>query len=467
MSFSLLRNTLFFLAVSTWTTASLADTLADIYELALKNDPTIKAAKATYQAGDTIRQQALAVLLPQINGSYSFTDSDTDTETEAEFSFTGPNTTDKEDREAYSVTLTQNIFNLSAFFGYKQSKASAKQAFLRYAVAEQTLIVRVAEAYFNVLRGKDNLASAIAEEKAISRQLEQTQQRYEVGLIAITDVHEAQAAYDLSLANRLTEEVNLGIANEALAAITGQLHVNLHELSSDFPVDAPSPDSTDDWVAFATDNNLSIKLAEQILNAANQNANVKKADSAPTVQAIAQYTKTNSDSEIIDNNPMTPSTSFRNSEGNSIELRVELPIFSGGARSAERKQAAYQRVAEQANLVATKRQVLQDTRSSYLTTVTDTARVQARKQAITSAQSALDATDAGYDAGTRNIVDVLNAQRDLYRTQRDYANARYDYIINSLRLKQAAGTITVKDINDINQWLERPAAILKSQTPSA
>jgi outer membrane protein len=186
------------------------------------------------------------------------------------------------------------------------------------------------------------------------------------------------------------------------------------------------------------------------------------------VQAVARYLKNDSDIdeydkiEEIERNP-----SFSRTEGTSVELRVALPLFSGGARSAERRQASYERVAEQANLVATKRRIFQDTRSSYLTTVTDTARVQARQRAIISATSALEATEAGYDAGTRNIVDLLNAQRDLYRAQRDFANIRYDYVLNSLRLKEAAGTIGVKDISGINEWLRAPDGVSLSDQPSS
>ncbi|MBT8139244.1 MAG: TolC family outer membrane protein [Gammaproteobacteria bacterium] len=425
-----------------------ATTLQDIYDLAVNNDPEIQAAYAEYRAGDTLRGQARGVLLPQLNASYTFTDTNK-TLLESE-----------EEKEEYGVTLSQSILNLPAVYSYAQSKAVAKQSQLTFHVAEQDLIVRVAEAYFNVLRGRDNLASARAEEKAIAQQLEQTQQRYEVGLIAITDVHEAQAAYDLAIANRLTEEVNLGISREALAAITGQAHHNLQELAMEFPISAPEPNNEESWVEFATANNLSIQLAEQVLEAANQNARIANSEAAPTVQASARYIK---DEPF----QFASSSGVSKAEGMIMQLSVDLPIFSGGSRHAERKQAGFERVAEQSNLVATKRRVLQETRSNFLTTVADTARVQARKRAITSAQSALDATEAGYEAGTRNIVDLLNAQRDLYRAQRDYANTRYDYVVNSLKLKRAAGTINAKDLETINGWLRAgQAATIAAQSHS-
>lgn len=446
-----------------------AETLIDIYGLALKNDPTIKTAEANYGAGKTIRQQALAVLLPQIDASYTRSWSDTNNEGSR---FIGsqeiPSDSDTETViDAYSVSIRQSIFNPAAIFGYKQSKALTKQAEIQFNIEQQSLILRATEAYFNVLRGQDNLTSALAEEKAIAQQLEQTRQRYEVGLIAITDVHEAQAAFDLSLANRLTEEVNLGIASESLAFLTDQQHGPLHQLSNNFPIKKPVPEDVTKWVTFANENNLSIQLAEQLVKAANGNANVKKSASLPVVEAVGRYSKNDSETDGFDTaSASLLDGSFDKNEGSTIELRVNLPIFSGGTRTAQSKEASYQRVAEQSKLIAAKRQAIQDTRSNYLTTVTDTARVNARKRAITSSQSALDATQAGYDVGTRNIVDLLNAQRDLYRAQRDYANSRYDYVINSLRLKQAAGTINPKDIQEINEWLEPPASVLKSQTPT-
>lgn len=480
-----------------------ADNLTDIYQLALVNDPTLQAAEASYNANSEIKTQALSQLLPQVTASASYTESDQDSESLRYFSADIPfasNFNTENETESYSISLTQNVFNLQAFFAFKQSKALSKQAELQFAIDQQSLIIRAAEAYFDVLRGRDNLISSLAEEKAIKQQLEQTQQRYDVGLIAITDVHEARAAFDLAVANRLTEEVNLGIAYENLTALTGQQHTNLYNLSSEFVTRKPQPETPEAWVEFANQNNLSIKLAEQVAEASNQNAKVKKAAHAPTLQAVVSYKDSTTDTSQFSNsrsvsevpipatvldtggNPVTVNTtsstsvnsgpgpipdSFSNSDGTTLELRMQLPLFSGGLTSSERRQAGYERVRDQANLVAAKRTAFRQARSSYLTTVADTARVNARSLAITSAESALDATQAGYDAGTRNIVDLLNAQRDLFRAQRDHANTRYDYVINSLKLKEAAGILSPQDIEDLNKWLIPPAAVLKSETPSA
>lgn len=407
------------------------ENLLHIYELALANDPQLQSAEASFGAASTIKRQALARLLPQLDADYRYSGSTSSSDSHA---------------ETYSVSLNQSLFNLSAFFGYKQSLAVADQASLQFDIEHQQLVLRVTESYFDVLRAKDNLTSALAEEKAIAQQLEQTRQRYDVGLTAITDVHEAQAAYDLAIANRLTLEVSVGIAQEQLASITGQSHSSLQNLSSDFPISKPDPADIDQWIEFAQNNNISIQIGEQLVEQANQNAKVKTSSLAPSVNAALVY----SDS---DNISLSSNAALVDNEKTVFELKIEVPLYAGGARYAERKQAGFERVAEQANLVATKRKVIQSVRSNYLTTVTDTSRVKARQRAITSALSALDATQAGYDAGTRNIVDLLNAQRDLFRAQRDYANSRYDYIVNSLNLKFAAGLIGPQDIAEINKWL--------------
>lgn len=458
---------LFVLLSSTFGAANLhADTLADIYELALHNDPTLQAAEATYKAGREIKSQALAQLLPQISAAASYRDTDESSKSLRFFSANQPfpsNFDTQDETKSYSVSLTQNIFNLQAFFAFKQSRALSEQAELQFGIDQQNLILRSAEAYFNILRGKDNLASAIAEERAISRQLEQTQQRYDVGLIAITDVYEARAAFDLAVVNRLTEEVKLGTAREDLNALTNIQHGELAELAENFPVVAPEPASPEQWVSFTETNNLTLKLAAQVAEASQQNAKVKKSAHLPSIQGTFSYRDSSTDTSQTDNNTGAPlPDSFSDVDGTTLEIRAEMPLFMGGQKHSERRQAGYERVRDHARHIEAKRTAIKTARSSYLTTLTDVARVNARKVAITSAQSALDATQAGYDAGTRNIVDLLNAQRDLFRAQRDYANSRYDYVLNMLTLKETAGTLSPQEIYDLDRWLTQPTATLKS-----
>tara|TARA_B100000767_G_scaffold39843_2_gene33440 strand:+ start:3243 stop:4709 length:1467 start_codon:yes stop_codon:yes gene_type:complete len=456
------------LAVNPWTHAA---NLVDIYELALVNDPTLQAAQANFNVSQEIKAKAISQLLPQISASASYSEANEDSHSESYFgnfdisNFPGGNresqTRTESDTNSYTVTLTQDLFNLSAYFSFKQSHALSKQGELQLAIDQQALIIRTANAYFDVLRGQDNLTSSLAEEKAIKQQLEQTQQRYDVGLIAITDVHESRAAFDLAVANRLTEEVGLGIAYEDLTALTGQAHTNLANLSANFITNRPTPDTAEEWVAFAAKNNLAIKLAAQVAEASNQNAKAKKAAIAPSIKATLRYKDSQQDADNKNLLTLSKQQSYSNRDGTTAEITLDVPIWAGGFKQAERREAGFQRVRDQANLVAAKRSAFRDARSSFLTTVADTARVNARRLAITSAESALDATEAGYDAGTRNIVDLLNAQRDLFRAQRDYANTRYDFIINSLGLKRAAGILAPDDIYELNNWLVEPEISLQ------
>ena len=417
------------------------DDLTTIYRLAQHNDPSLQAAEANYRVSQEIRAQAVSQLFPQIVGSGSHSE----TKKQDHLS-SGVET--REETTNYSVSLTQNIFNMPAVYAYRQSGALAQQGELQYAIDRQALIVRSAEAYFDVLRGGDNLASAVAEERAIAQQLQQTQQRYDVGLIAVTEVHEARAAHDLATASRLTAEVELGIAKQMLSALTDRQHGALATLTADFPVAPPTPENIESWIDYTTEHNLSIQLAEQVARAAEHNVSVKKSAYLPTLQGRWMYSDYQQDSGSSGS-----LTRKSDRESNEVEVTLTVPIFSGGLRRVEQRQAGYERVREQANLVATKRNALRQTRSSYLMAATDTAKARARQQGITSAQSALQATQAGYDAGTRNIVDLLNAQRDLFRAERDYANTRYDYVINSLKLKAAAGILNEKDIDNLNRWL--------------
>ncbi len=445
---------------------SQADTLGDIYELALTNDPVLRAAEATFKADRELKKQGLARLLPQVTATAGYNDSTLDS-TSTRFDETTVSLqtldfdTDGED-EVYTATLSQQIFNLPLWFSFKQSKQLSARAEAEFAKSQQELIVRTVEAYLNVLRAQDNLKSARAEERAIYRQLEQTQQRYEVGLIAITDVHEAQAAYDLSVVNRLSDEVNLGTSIEGLTVLTGREHANLRILKDDFPVQPPTPDDRQQWVDFAMQNNLSLKSAQLAAEAARQNARSKRSAHLPTVSGSYNYSDNDTD-EVSTVGGAFDFDSDAAAIQQTLSVKVELPLFQGGAISSERRQAAQQYQRDAQNLVATKRNTVQDARALYLTVVTDVARTRARNQSIISAQSALEATQAGYDAGTRNIVDLLNAQRDLYSARRDYANTRYDYVINTFKLKQTAGTLSPQDIYDLDAGMVPAAEVSQSE----
>jgi outer membrane protein len=450
--------------------ATMADTLTDIYELALKNDPTLRAAQANYRAGLESENIGLSGLLPQITANVNYTDSAQNTVGTNPFSeITGVGVDNEVDAisKGWGVTLDQRLFDMPAWFTFEQGKKLNEQAEAQFAADQQDLVVRVAEAYFNVLRAQDNLEASKAQEAANKRQLEQTQQRFDVGLIAITDVHEAQASFDLSVATRLGDQGNLGVSKEALSILTGQAHYNFWTLVSNYPITNPDPMDKDQWVEFALTNNYDLKVAKAARDVSHNQAKSSKYEHMPKLTARLGYDDTHTNVNTIENvqNAFIGSNSFENDvDGTSISITLSMPIYAGGAISANSRRAYEQYNASVENYAGTMRTTVQTTRAFHLTVETDVARTAARKQAITSSQSALDATQAGYEVGTRNIVDVLNVQQSLYSAIRDYANTRYNYIVNMLKLKQLAGTLSPQDIYDLNKWLETPVAATASDS---
>lgn len=439
--------------------AGFADSLGQIYELALENDASLKAAEATYRANRETEMIARSALLPQINARAEFQRSDLDQRSESIFELNNQQVPSRSDdnREAdsrnFTVSLDQALFDLSAWFNFQSGKKTTREAEAQLAADQQALIVRVAEAYFDVLRAHENLEAARAEERAAQRQLEQTQQRFDVGLIAITDVHEARAIYDNTVAQRLSFEANKGTAYEALAVLTGRPHTSISILDESFPITPPQPAERQTWVDFSLKNNYQLKAANFRAESSHLQAKSRKSDHLPTLTGSLGYRDTYEDGDSTSNlnNSVKP---FENeTDGSTISLQLSVPIYSGGGVSASRRQAYEQYNAALQQKINTQRQVVQQTRSLHLTVSTDVQRVKARKQNIVSAESALDATKSGYEVGTRNIVDVLQSQRALFAAIRDYANTRFDYVINMLRLKQQAGVLSPEDIYFLDKWL--------------
>ena len=444
-----------------------ADTLVDIYELALENDALLKVSVAQYNADIELEKLALAPLLPQARAGYSFTDSENDSTSPNVYLNPETNALDQIDvtsvreteNEGYDVSLSQTLFDLSAWFGWRAGKESSQQAEANLSAAQQDLIVRVVQAYFGVLRAQDNLRASQAQERAFERQLEQTRQRFEVGLIAITDVYEAEAARDLAQVTRIVDENNVAVAKENLSVLTGQAPVALHVLGEGFAPKPPEPADRGAWVDFALSNNNQLAAARFAEEAARQNATAFRMGHAPTITATYRYQDTETTGSIRQN----PDSLFNfapDSEqtNESWQIRFDVPLAAGGAISANRRRAAEQFNAARETRINLSRNTVTQARSLHMTVMSDVSRVNARKQSIVSSQSAVDATQAGYEVGTRNIVDVLNAQNKLFAAQRDYANSRYDFVINSLRLKEVAGTLSPEDIARLESFLLEPAA---------
>jgi outer membrane protein len=440
-------------SLALFTGSASADNLAEIYELAVKNDPVIRAAEATYLADSEAENLGLSALLPQVGANANITK--TDGAVDGMQGLRNYSSADTEgENKGWGVQLEQQLFNMNAWFNFKSGKMEGNRAQAQFGADQQQLIVRVAQAYFDILQAEDNLAASRSQEKANKRRLEQTQQRFDVGLIAITDVHEARAAYDSSYALRLGDEGAVAVNMEKLTVLTGMTHKEIWQLVDNYPVSNPEPMDVTEWVGFARTNNYSIKAAEAQRDGAHQNAQAKKANHYPTVSATLGYQDTD-----ITNDFNGTSFDDYNNNGSSIGLNLNVPIFTGGAVSSQRRQAYQQYNAALEGYSGTVRNVTQATRAFYVNVTTGVAQTQARKQSITSNKSALDATQAGYEVGTRNIVDVLNVEQGLFSAIRDYSTARYGYVVNSLKLKQQAGTLSPQDIYDLNQWLAAPKLV--------
>ncbi|WP_438984145.1 TolC family outer membrane protein [Aequoribacter sp.] len=467
MKLRLLTST--FAALVFSATVSHAQSLQDIYELALENDAQLKAYAAQFRADREQETLAKSALLPQVGASYDYNETETSTVANSLVGLDANGNGIIEEIESfsdttskgYTVSLSQALFDLPAWFTFQASKSLSEQAEATFAAQQQDLIVRVSEAYFGVLRAKDNLEASKAQERALERQLEQTQQRFEVGLIALTDVHEAQAAFDLARVGRLTDENRLDVALENLSVLTNVEHERLFTLSSDFPVAPPEPADRAAWVDFALENNLQLKASRLGETAAQQNAKAKRLEHAPTISG--SFSTSDFETEGVSRQDSifnVPPRSDR--EQDVVRLRLEVPLFAGGAISANRRRAAEQFNAARESRIGLQRNTIAQTRALHMTVLSDAARVKARAQAIVSSKSALEATQAGYNVGTRNVVDVLNAQNALYAAERDYANTRYDYVLNQLRLKQQAGLLSPKDVADLSKYLEAPKAVTQS-----
>lgn len=445
-----------------------ADSLRDIYELALANDAQLKSEEATYLARRETESLARAALLPQVSGSYSYSNSDSENEGISSFGgLNGPSLTKNDtDQDGYRISLQQALFDLPAWFSFKSGQEVSQEAKATFAANQQNLIVRVVEAYLAVLRSQDVLAASKAQERAFERQLEQTQQRFEVGLIAITDVYEAQAARDLAQVERIVDENNLSVAKENLSVLTGQNHGDLNTLRDDFTISPPEPIERSAWVDFALENNFALKATRHREEAARQTARANKFEHAPTLTGGVDYSDFDTDGTLTlatgtPGEVSLPTDGYNQQTGWNVTLNV--PIFSGGAVSANRRKAAQEFNAAREERIRLTRSTVTNARSLHMTVVSDVSRIAARKQSILSSQSSLDATQAGYEVGTRNVVDVLNAQNSLFRAKRDYANSRYDYILNMMRLQEQAGLLSPEDIIKLDSFLAAPAAATASQ----
>ncbi|MBL1383822.1 MAG: outer membrane channel protein TolC [Colwellia sp.] len=432
------------------TTAASAEDLLQVFEIATANDPTVLKAKAQADAQSYQADTAMAALLPQIGLTMGYTKSDS-TSFQSVTDLTSQVKVESDsDQFTRGLSLSQTLFDLGAWNSLDIADKQALQANAQYDSAKQNLIVRVAEGYFNVLSAIDNLEFIKTEKRAIERQLEQTKQRYAVGLTAITDVHEAQAQFDNSVAQEIIANNSVETAREQLREITGKYHAKLDFLNTEtFSTTKPARDSSD-FLNIAKDKNISLQVAKVTVDIAQDQIKLARAGHYPKLTLSASYGDSLTDTDING----TSLTRQPRADSTSVGLNFSLPLYSGGATVAATDQARAFYVAASQDYEANYRAITRTVITSYNQVVSDIATYKALEQAVVSAQSALKATEAGFEVGTRTIVDVLVSTQNLYNAKRNLADVRYRYVLSTLRLKQAAGTLTSKDLAAINQGLK-------------
>ncbi|MGH8117801.1 MAG: TolC family outer membrane protein [Rhodanobacteraceae bacterium] len=443
-----------------------AEDLMDIYRQALQQDPVLMQAEAQHRIGEAGVGISRAPLLPQISGSATFNDSH-GTQTNSQLIdtpsgpvFQGTTGSSSGRSRTNSVGLNQVLFDLGKFATWRASKASARATAAQLESAEQNLILRVATAYFQVLTDEDQLRFAKANEKALAKQYDQAQAEFDVGLAAITDALSAKAAMAAAAATVIQDETVLFNDREALAQITGQVPKNLKILTANLPLKEPAPNNIDAWVKTALASNPSLQAQRDQVEASQHDVTAARAGRLPTLGASISYSRNPSwQGPGLVSSSNVPS-GFENvlradsrTTDTTVGLVLTVPLFAGGGIQAQIQQAVAQRDNANDVLVQDQRQIVATTRNAFNSIQAGISQVDAQKEAVVSAQKALDATQAGFEVGTQTIVDVLLAQQTLFQAQSSYSQARHAYVINRLDLEFAAGTLSVNDLEAVNALL--------------
>ena len=430
----LLGSLLLGLSTPAWT-----DDLVTVYQLALEADPQYQAAIEAHNAALEVIPQSRAALLPNIAITGDVSRNRFDPRKSGDTSYAT--------NQTYSIGLRQPLYQRERWLQLEQADNRVVQADATLLAAQQDLLLRVATRYFLVLGAQDNLAFVEADKDAIARTLDQAKQRFDVGLAAITDTLEAQARYDIAVSDAINADRLLDDTREALRELTGELPVAPEVLKAEIPLLAPEPVDQHTWVSAAVEQNPLMLAARAATAVAKQEIQVQNSGHYPTVDMVADYSYR--DTEFGGFTPLERNDS-------AIGVQLNLPLYQGGLVSSQTRQSRYQyneaREEQVKQLRATERQ----TRDNYRGVISGISKVEALQHAVLSNEKAVEAAETGFEVGTRAIVDVLDAQRELLRARRDYARSRYDYLLDTLRLKQAAGILHETDLVQMNQWLENP-----------
>ena len=415
--------------------------LVEIYRLAETRDPQFRSVQASYRATMERLPQATGNLwLPRLNFALN---AETNVQQISGQGFGSG--TPRFNSYSWSLNVTQPVFHWDRVVELRQAGSRIRQAEFDVNKALQELMIRVSKSYFDMLAAIDNLEFAVAEKDALVKQLEQTKQRFNVGLVAITDVQEAQAGYDLAVAEEIRSQNLLDNTIEALREITGDYHRNLALLGAEMPLVSPEPPDIEQWTQLALSQNMALASAiAKTQTAAEEITRQSASGHLPTVDIVGSHAFALMGGRF-------GSTEI---DASQIGFQVNVPLYEGGQAVSRTREARerYNESLEQLEL--NRRAAVRETRDAYLGVMSGISRVKALNQAVVSTQTAVEATENGFEVGTRTSVDVVTAKRELFRAKRDYARARYDYILDILRLKQAAGSLAANDLLQVNAWLE-------------
>ncbi len=450
--------------------------LMEVYQAAAKSDPLILEAQARRMAALEVKPQARGLLFPQVNatgsaardstrGSSTFPQAvDLDNNPATPPEIVNVNNSQQKDSDfwRYQAQATQTVFNWSQWQTLQRADSEVALAEANYRAAEQDLLVRVAGRYFDVLAAEDTLDAADATLRAVTHQLEQAEKRFEVGLIAITDVQEARAAHDSATAGVILAKRSLATAHEYLRELTGEDYQELVKPADNMPLNQPEPSEQATWVTRAETQNMNVIAARLGVDIAKTNVKIAESGHMPTVELYAnygQYSSNATQTNRVTGGSAVTGPADANQTEDTYGVQVTVPIFSGGVTQSQVREQVYLHRASREKLEGALRGASRETRDAWFGVVAEKARVMALKQAVASNQTALEATEAGFEVGTRTTVDVLDARRKLFEAQRDYARSRYDYLVNVVRLKSAAGVLAPGDLAAINDFLTTPAEL--------
>ncbi len=438
------------IAVLCCSTSVFAVDLVGVHDLAVKNDPQLKAAAYRRDASGEIKRQAWANLLPSLNGSAALEKGNNDV------SVQGTRISKSDiDTERYGLDLRQSLYAQSNYEQLDIARGQVSQAEATYNIAYEDFLIRVAVGYFGVLTAQDGVIFAEAEEKALQRQFEQAEQRFEVGLTAVTDVHEARASYDNARARAIVSRNNLADSKEVIYELTGQYFDEIKPLQESLPLVKPLPENPAEWVTIAMLNNPAVIAANRGVDIADATVRLQRSGHFPTLDLVASTNKfTNNKFLIRDDFQQPIGTVPLTSKNQQWGLQLSVPIYQGGVINSRTRQARYTLNAVNEDLDQQQRAVVRQTNNAYRAVIAGIEQVGAFGQALVSAESALEATQAGFEVGTRTIVDVLIAQQRFFQAQRDNSQARHSYILDHLRLKAAVGVLAEEDLHKINNILK-------------